>query len=155
RADQMAVYVGYWNALECLVDAANMLVPRPRLPRDEKAHLIAQRITECGGTLTATQLVDLYREVVDPGFKASASHAMHALLGDDATRYIGEAFASQPRDHSLYAIRNSINHGTIDINDPESGMLVEARFRELFLLVHMMFDGILRLHLDRMRASLP
>jgi hypothetical protein len=60
--------------------------------------------------------------------------------------------ATTPPERSLYAIRNAINHGTVDVDDPETAMIIESRFPELWLLVFSMVSGILHL---KLRPKVP
>lgn len=146
RADQLAVYAGYWNAFECLVEAANALVPPRRLTRTEKNAAINARVVSANGVLDVATVAALYREVVDRGLREKASHAIHLCAGSAADGFITEAFAYDPPNHSLYAIRNAINHGTVNVNDPETIMLVDSRFASLFRLVRVMLNGVLRIN---------
>jgi len=152
RADQLAVYAGYWNAFECLVEAADALAPRARLPRAAKVEAINARLAQTGGSLTPGDIAALYREVVDPGLRPKAEHALHLCVGDKAEHCAKECFDYEPVDRGLYAIRNSINHGTVDVDDPETAMIIEARFPELWSLVFSMLGGVLQLNL-RQKAS--
>ena len=155
RTDQMAVFAGYWNAFECLVDAASTLEPLDRRSRSEKNEAIEARLAALGGVPDVAELAAIYRDVVDPGFKAKASHGIRLCTGSDADRLIVQAFDYTPSDHGLYALRNAINHGTVDVDDPETTMLIDSRFSALFVLVYSMCNGLLRLNFDRVVAAMP
>jgi hypothetical protein len=45
-----------------------------------------------------------------------------------------------------------MNHGTVDVDDPETAMIIESRFPELWLLVFSMVSGILHL---KLRPKVP
>jgi len=45
RAEHLSVYAGYWNAFECLVDAADLLIPRSRMSKAAKTEAIRTRLT--------------------------------------------------------------------------------------------------------------
>jgi len=146
RSDQLAVFAGYWNAFECLVEAANLLVPLKRLTRAEKNAQINARLAASNGLLDVASVTAMYREIVDRGLREKASHAIRACAGADADSFIAEAFTYDPPDRGLYAIRNAINHGTVDVNDPETVMLIDSRFPALFILVRILLNGVLRIN---------
>ena len=52
-----------------------------------------------------------------------------------------------PADLGLYNIRSSINHGTVDVNDQESFLIVKSRFPQLWGLVFGMLDGVIYLNM--------
>jgi hypothetical protein len=153
RSDHLAVYAGYWNAFECLVAAADTLAAHDRRTRTEKNNAITDRLEAAGGRLDVSQLQALYREVVDPGFRAKAEHAIRLCTGEHASRLISQCFAHVPAEHSLYNLRNSINHGAVDVDDPETAMLIDSRFPDLFTLVFLMCGGLLRLNLATLVAT--
>lgn len=155
RTDQLAVYAGYWNAFECLVEAANLLVPPRKLTRTEKNAALNARLAESNGVLNVAIVAAMYREIIDRGLREKAAHAVRLCSEDDADGWIADAFAYRPPEHGLYAIRNAINHGTIDVNDPETVMLVDSRFSSLFRLVRVLLNGILNINaIERVRASM-
>ncbi len=145
RTDDLAIYAGYWNAFECLVDAAEILAPYPRPTRADKKQAIKKRLEKVGGDVGPREIAELYHEVVDPGLRAKAEHAIRKCASAKAEDFIKHCFAYTPADHGLYAIRNRINHGAVDVDDPETVMIVASRFRELWALVFTMFSGVLRL----------
>lgn len=152
RADQLAVYAGYWNAFECLVDAADILQPRPGLTRSEKEEIIQSRIDEISGPVGPGDIDALYRQVVNPGLRAKAEYAI-GLCTTNSSRFVSQCFDHEPSDQRLYRIRNAINHGTVDIDDPETRIMIEARFPELWGLVFSMLTGVLQLNLKKVVAS--
>lgn len=156
RADQLSVYAGYWNAFECLVEGVNALVPLRRLTRTEKNAAIKEKVASANGMLDVSIVTALYREIVDRGLREKASHAIRLCAGASANEFMAEAFAYAPPEHGLYAIRNSINHGTVNVHDPETVMLVESRFSSLFMLVRVMLNGLLRINAIKLsQATVP
>ena len=145
RADDFAVFAGYWNAFECLVDAATNLVPPCRPTREQKVQTIRDRLQRLGA-VGPDDIAALYRDVVDPGFRAKAEHAVRACAGERAENFITHCFYHDPVDQGLYAIRNAINHGTVNVDDPETVMVLGARFPELCRLVFTMLSGVLILN---------
>jgi hypothetical protein len=145
RPDQLATFAGHWNAFECLVDVVNILVPPTGLTSTEKNAQINARLKESNGVLTAQLVTEMYRGIVDRGFREKASHAIRVCAGDHGERFITEAFSCNPPNHRLYAIRNAINHGNIDVNDPETTMLIESRFSTLFFLIRILVNAILKI----------
>lgn len=146
--DDYAVYAGYWNAFECLVEAANMVHAPPKLSRSEKRTRIRAVLGQAGEDVGPKEIGELYREVVQPPFQTLARHAVEWCLGPYAQEYIRECFEAEPREQQLYAIRNAINHGALDINDPETLMIVQSRFPKLQYLVWGMLKGV-SLHMLR------
>ena len=142
RADDLAVYAGYWNAFECLVDAVSKLAPPSRPTREQKVQTIRDRL-EGLPSVGPEDIAALYRDIVDPGFRAKAEHAVRACAGERAENFISHCFYHDPANQGLYAIRNAINHGTVDVDDPETAMVVGARFPELWGLVFTMLTGVL------------
>ena len=120
----------------------------------EKNAEINARHTASKGLLDVATVTAMYREIVDRGLREKASHAIRAFAGADADSFIAEAFTYDPPDRGLYAIRNAINHGTVDVNDPETVMLIDSRFSALFILVRVLLNGVLRINaLQRVDAS--
>lgn len=148
RADELAVFAGYWNAFECLVEAVETLSPYPRPTRDEKKQAIDVRLKKAGTDVDSGDIEYLYREVVDPGLRRKAEHAIRQCAGEKADDLIGHCFEYDPANQGLYAIRNCINHGTVDVDDPETVMMIGSRFRHLFVLVFTMLRGVLSLSLS-------
>jgi hypothetical protein len=155
RSDQLAVYAGYWNAFECLVDAADDLVPRVRSTRSAKIAAIQTRLQQAGPSFGPADVEALYREIVDPGLRVKAEHALHVCVPLEAAHFLKQAFDYEPKDHRLYTIRNAINHGTIDVDDPETVMFIETRFVELWKLVFLMLKGVLHVNLQQKAQSSP
>jgi hypothetical protein len=139
HSDHLRLYAGYWNAFECLVEAVNILRPRKRLSKADKQRMIEEFVAERGGRLTTKDIQQCYQEIVNPGLVAKASHALRVCFGEDAEPYISECFLRPDRHNRLYDIRNAINHGDIDAENPEELLRVEARLTKLWFIVWGMF----------------
>ena len=135
----LRLYPDYWNAFECLVDAVAVVVPPQTLNRSEKQARIDAYLAQCSHRLTAEQVSDLYKTVVNSGFVGKATHALRVCFEGEADRYIRECFTTTPPRDRLYNIRNSINHGTVDPEDPRELVRLNARFHRLWMIVWMMF----------------
>jgi hypothetical protein len=61
------------------------------------------------------------------GFVGKTSHALEMCFGSDGDRYTEECFRLSPKEERLYDIRNAINHGDIDAENPNELLRVEAR----------------------------
>ena len=60
-------------------------------------------------------------------------------FSDTGNRYIEECFELSPPEDRLYDIRNAINHGDIDAENPEELLRVEARLHRLWMVIWRMF----------------
>jgi len=152
RSDLMRVYSAYWNAFECLVDATNLIKQQSKLSRTEKQKRIDDFIEARGGRLTSEDIAMCYLEIVNPGFKNSASHALRVCFPSDADRYINECFEMREKRDRLYQIRNAIDHGDIDAENPEELIRVESRLVLLQGIVWGMFPCII-LHRSSMQEG--
>jgi len=139
RPDVLRVYSSYWNAFECLVEAVDILKPRPGLTKSEKQAQIDEFVRQRDRKLTAEDIQDCYHSVVNPGFVEKASHALSECFGTEGERYAEECFRLPNRPDRLYDIRNAINHGEIDAENPNELLRVEARLRRLWMMVWRMF----------------
>jgi hypothetical protein len=153
RSDLLRIYAAYWNAFECLVKAVQLLHPPPKLSTAEKNKQIAKFFTERNGELTKANIDACYHKIVDPGFRGEASYALTVCFPEDrfpniANSYIRECFPmpnKADKANYLYNIRNAINHGEIDAENPEELLRVESRLPHLQMMVWRMFDRLLRL----------
>ena len=59
-----------WNAFENVVEAVQILSPMDKFTKDQKKEKIAKYVEAKDGKLTAGDIEEIYRCVVDPGFKA-------------------------------------------------------------------------------------
>lgn len=143
RSDALRVYAAYWNAFECLVDAVDFLRPYNGPTKSEKQSLIDAFVAERGGRLTAADIQKCYQTVVNPGLVARASHVLSVSFGADGARYVDECFKREPREDRLYDIRNAINHGDIDAENPTELLRVEARLSRLWMIVWRMFGRLI------------
>ncbi len=135
RSDILRVYAGYWNAFECLVEAVCLLRPQAKLGPEEKQAFIDEYITNRTAKLDAEAIAQCYRQFVDPGFVAKASHALAVCFPERANDYVVECFKMKPKQDRLYDIRNAINHGDIDADNPDELMRVANRHRRLWMIV--------------------
>lgn len=135
RSDVLRVYAGYWNAFECLVEAVCLLRPRPKLGSAEKQVAIDAFISERKGKLDASAISECYKTFVDPGFVAKASHALKVCFPERAEQYVVECFRMKPERDRLYNIRNAINHGDVDADNPSELLRVEDRHSRLWMIV--------------------
>jgi hypothetical protein len=117
------------------------------LSRDQKAKAINDRLAKTGGSLDPSDIAALYRNVVDPGLRPKVEHALNLCIPDHVEYFMKQCYDHEPADRGLYAIRNAINHGTVDVNDPETAMIFAARFPELSKLVFLMVRGVLLLNI--------
>jgi hypothetical protein len=144
RSDTLRVYAGYWNALECLVEATCLVVPQSKMTKQQKLDGIAQFIADRGGKPGVAALGECYRSFVDPGFVAKASHALRVCRPERADGYIVECFRVKPDQERLYAIRNAINHGDIDFDSLQELARVDDKCHRLKLIVMGMLGRFLR-----------
>jgi hypothetical protein len=143
RSDVLRVYAGYWNAFECLVEAVCLLRPQSKLRRAEKQTGIAAFVAERNGKLDAAAISECYKAFVDPGFVAKASHALKVCFPHRADRYVAECFRMKPEQDRLYNIRNAINHGDVDADNPNELLRVEDRHSRLWMIVFGMLGVII------------
>ncbi len=142
RPNLLGKYAAYWNAFECLVDAIAILRPQPKESQKSKQARVTSFLKEHGGALTLSEVEDCYR-IVNPGFRAKASHALTVCFGDAAPRYIEECFTQADEDNRLYAIRNAINHGDVDAENPDEQLRIESRLSRLWMIVWAMFGRLI------------
>lgn len=142
RSDLLRTYSAYWNAFECLVHAVLIARPLPRLSKTEKQKQIDEFIADRNGKLTISDINKCYHDIVDPGFVGRARHALQVCFPKEAEGYANECFHIADRTNRLYDIRNAINHGDIDAENPEELLRVEPRLRKLWLIVWRMFGKL-------------
>jgi len=143
RSDLLRVYSAYWNAFECLVEAINLIKPPRKLSGQEKQRLIEDLLAKHNGIVSPHFINDAYQEIVNPGFVAKASHALSVCFGQDAIGYINECFRLPQQHNRLYDIRNAINHGDIDAENPEELVRVESRLSRLWIIIWGMFGRLI------------
>ena len=138
--DVLNEFSGFWNAFECLIDAHSLLRPRVR-PRN-KQRLIDDFFD--GKRPTASTIEECYRTIINPGLRSKAERAMREFFPHDVNQYLYELFGHVDINQRLYDIRNSINHGDIDVADLEALNRVESRFGVLRQIVMAMTGRFLR-----------
>ena len=143
RSDVLRVYAGYWNAFECLVEAVCLLHPQLKLGSTEKQAGIDAFVAERKGKLDAAAISECRKTFVDPGFVAKASHALKVCFPERAEQYVEECFRMKPKQDQLYNIRNAINHGDVDADNPSELLRVEARHSRLWIIVFGMLGLII------------
>jgi hypothetical protein len=142
QRDELRRYAGYWNALECLVDAVCILRPQPKLSAQEKHSRLNALLKDKGDNLAVEDVEAFYREVVNPGLVAKAAHAFSICFPDFADRYVDICFKRKPRKERLYDIRNAINHGEIDAENPEELSRVDYHTSQLWVIVLGLFGRL-------------
>jgi hypothetical protein len=143
RSDVLRRFAAYWNAFECLVDAVNLARPKTSLSRAEKQEQIDAFFRQRGGDITAENIQTCFRQIVDPGLRRKAKHAFEVCFGaDTAEKYEAECFTLQDGE-ALYDIRNAINHGDIDAENPHELIRVGDRMSRLWMIVWRMFGCFL------------
>ena len=142
RSNLLRKYSAFWNAFECLVDAVTILVPQTKLSRSEKKAAVDRYVQDRGGRLTPQEIEHCYLTIVNPSFVGKARHALAVCFRDDARHYVKECFTMTPKSNQLYQIRNAINHGEIDAENPDELLRVEARISRLFIIVWGMFGRL-------------
>lgn len=140
RSDVLRLYASCWNAFECLVEAVNILRPQQKLSKEKKQQLIDEFVAQRGGKLTAQDIQDCYRQFVDPGFSAKARHALIVCFPKEADTYFLECFKAPDK---LYQIRNDINHGNVDAEDPNELLRITTRLQLLSKIVLRMFSRLI------------
>ncbi len=144
RKDVLRIFSAYWNAFECLVDAIDTVKPREKLSKSKKQERIDEFVQERQGHLTATDVVDCYREIVSPGLVPKATHALEVCFGSDVRLYADQCFHLREHPNRLYNVRNAINHGDIDAEDPDELLRVSCRLGVLWFIVWRMCAYFLR-----------
>jgi hypothetical protein len=155
RSDVLRVYSAYWNAFECLVDAVDSIRRGPRTDRNVKQALVDEFVRSKGGQLTAADIEECYQKIVNPGFVGKASQVLRACFGGEADEYIRECFSIPDKANRLYDVRNAINHGDIDAENPEELVRVEARLGRLWMIVWRMFGRLIPFRAPLDNRSLP
>ncbi len=172
RLDVMRTYAGYWNAFECLVDAVCLLKPQPKVSKNEKQDRMNRFLAERRGKRdsklsfddptqnwqtvvsanfvgresqwSVEDIIDCHHSFVSPGFVGKASYALRVCFPpEQAERYILECFKAKPCDDRLYNIRNAINHGDIDAENPHELIRVEDKHLRLWMIVFGMLGTLI------------
>ena len=139
RSDVLRTYASYWNAFECLVEAVVLIRPYKNKSKPERQALIDEFLQARNCRLTPADIQECYQSIVNPGLVGKASHALSVCFGEKADQYILECFRAIPAEDRLYNIRNAINHGEIDAENPNELLRVEAKLTRLWMIVWRMF----------------
>jgi hypothetical protein len=143
KSDLLRVYSAYWNAFECLVEAVNILRPPKKLTKSEKQKIIDQIVAKNSGKLTPALIDACYKSVINPGFVLKATHALEVCFEKEAVDYINECFRLAQKKDRLYEIRNSINHGNVDAENPHELIRISSRMSRLWMIVWRMFGRLI------------
>ncbi len=141
--DLLQIYAGYWNAFECLVDAICILGKKKKESQKEKQYKVDEFLSKITGGLKAEHIASCYHEIVNSGLKEKSRFAMQYCFGTNIDHYFSECFDLEQREDQLYTIRNSINHGSINADNPEELIRVSARLDILWIILLQMFGCIL------------
>ncbi len=143
RSELLRKFSAYWNSFECLVEAVCILQPSSgSLSKLQKKVAVENYVKERGGSLTPGDIENCYRSIVNPGFVGKGRNALTVCFGSDGQLYIDGCFTLPIEADRLYNIRNAINHGDIDAENPQELLRVEARLRRLFMIVWGMFGRL-------------
>jgi len=143
KSDLLRVYSSYWNAFECLVEAVNILRPRKKLTKFEKQEAIDKIVDKNSGKLTPALIEACYKSIVNPGFVSKATHALEVCFENKAVEYINECFRLKQKKDRLYEIRNSINHGSVDAENPNELIRISSRRGKLWMIVWRIFGRLI------------
>lgn len=143
RLDILRAYVSYWNAFECLVDAINIVKPTKKMPKDKKQNVLEELFNQYNKSISVEFIQDAYSTIVNPGLKKKSENALNVCFGDSAKDYMNECFNLENPDNRLYNIRNAINHGEIDAENPTELARIHSRLAKLKILVLGMFGSII------------
>jgi hypothetical protein len=145
RGTLLREYSAYWNAFECIIDAVNMLRPMTKATKTEKQKRIDTLLAKHDGQVTPQFIAQAFREVVDAGLRPKAHHALCVCFGStQGEQYSHECFGSEnPRDQ-LYSVRNLIDHGDIDAENPEELTRIQSRLNRLWMIVWGMFGRLVQ-----------
>ena len=109
-----SLYLSYWNAFECLVDYACKINPLGKLPRLKKQEMVDSFFQNLSTSPSLEDVEKCYREIINPGLKKRAMHALTSVLGQETGEsFHSECFTKNSQADSLYQIRNDIDHGNI------------------------------------------
>lgn len=125
-----------------MVEAIRIYRPEPDRSRATKQKAIDDYTKRLRGRLTARHVDELYHSVVNPGFVGRAKHALRVCFDEAASDYFHECFDRPDRHNRFYEIRNAINHGEIDAENPEERIRIESRLGLLHLILLQLFARI-------------
>lgn len=139
RGDVLRQYSSFWNAFECLVKAVHSVDPPQKLTPNQKQAKIDELCRKRSGKLSAQDISDCYHQIVSPGMKGEASHALKSCFGDAADHYIERFFEKG----GLAQTRNMINHGSVDALNPKQLLEVKSRLIVLSLTVEAIINYLI------------
>jgi len=139
RSDTLRCFSSYWNSFECLVEAVNLVAPKTGSSREEKQNQIETFFHERAGRLTPQNIQDCFRTIIDTGLRGKATHALKVCFPNEGERYATDCFGVPDKKERLYDIRNAINHGNIDAENPNEVARIEGRLNRLWMIVWRMF----------------
>jgi hypothetical protein len=111
------IYLSYWNALECLIQAVEFIKPPAKPSKNEKNAAVAAFFLRLARPPTAADVADCFHQLVNPGIKSRARNAFEFAESTDkefrAVDAFDMCFDREPSDQRLYQVRNDIDHGNI------------------------------------------
>lgn len=146
RSGVLRLYSSYWNAFECLVEAVIAMRPMPKSDRGNRQKLLDAFISNRTGPITLGDVEDCYRTIVNPGFVGKATYALQVCFGEAAAHYVDECFKQPDKKNRLYDVRNAINHGDVDAENPKELFRVESRLCQLRFIIWGMFGCLVPFH---------
>lgn len=144
RRDILRTYAAYWNAFECLVEAIHVCRPPRKSSRNKKQQSVNEFFAQRSGEHTIQNIEECYRKIINPGLPGRASYALRVCFPKrEAETYITECFRAPDERQRLYDIRNAINHGEVDAENPDELIRIESRLRLLWFIVWQIFGRFL------------
>jgi hypothetical protein len=140
------IYLSYWNALECLIQAVEGLRSPAKISRAQKNAAVAAFFSRLPGPPTGDDVQRCYHELVNPGLRGRARHAFDftesTLNNFSAVDAFEMCFDREPRDERLYAVRNAIDHGSIVEFDLPTRQRVQKSLAELSSIVLALLNAV-------------
>ncbi len=146
RKNQFREFSSYWNAFECLVEAAGLIVKPKKLTSKKKQTLIDNHFATKDGKVLLEDIIYCYDNIINYSFKQKARHALYLCCGKYADDYFVQCFSHPDKKQRLVEIRNAINHGRITVANRDELLRVESRFTHLHTIVRHMMTSILKHH---------
>lgn len=120
-----------------------LLRPQSKLGKAEKQAAIDRFLADRNGKLDVSAFSEWYKTFVDPGFVTKASHARTVCFPERAGQYVHEWLRMKPAQNRLYNLRNAINHGDVDADNPSELITVEDPHLRLRMIVFGMLGRII------------
>lgn len=144
QSDVLQTYAAYWNAFECLVEAVLTLKPYQKPDRAQKQQALEKLFAAHEKKISAEFVQKAYSQIIKPGLIGKATHVLQVCFGKKAAQhYTDECFQLPKKEDRLYNIRNAINHGEIDAENPREDIRIEARLLKLTMMILGMFGWLL------------